>query len=256
MTPHTFLHDEKLVRTLVAGYDPLNGKKLQQLTRLLDASQDVKNTGAGAHQLINDIVISNYSGELVLKHHLFKHFYRKNVIAAFEMKVSSSRADFVTINGHTKSFEIKSALDNLVKLQKQAADYARVFDYNYVVIDQRHLSGVQETVPASFGIWSFSQKGIKKVHRPATLNTRIEPSLQLALLTQKELRQYFNEAGGIKHRIQHTYNAPEINLRFRAALKRRYERRWNFLIDNHENILPIDIQFFFKRNIDPQLIYS
>src|SRR5579863_6677283 len=93
----------------------------------------------GLHLLINSILLEQFKGESTLKARLVQQFVNEEVIAAFEIKVNNSRADFLTINGDTRSFEIKSELDNLQKLPKQIGDYQQVFDYNYVVIDETHF---------------------------------------------------------------------------------------------------------------------
>lgn len=57
---------------------------------------------------INDAVFKHYEGESILKHKFAKEFRRKNYITAFEVKATSSRTDFLVINGDVKSFEVKS----------------------------------------------------------------------------------------------------------------------------------------------------
>ncbi|HEY5367744.1 MAG TPA: sce7726 family protein [Hanamia sp.] len=248
--------DDKLVKVLAKEYNPLDYN--EQLIHLLSfAYPSVSFDGwekFKLHQLVNDIVISKHNGEQVLKYYLFKNFYRKKVIGAFEIKVNNSRADFLTINGSTNSFEIKSSLDNLYKLKKQAADYIQAFEYNYLVIDEKHLDNAYELVPKSFGLWSF-KNGRKKIYRDATLNKKIDPEIQISLLTKKDLQHCFSEVSGNRRQILKYFTEEEINYRFKLALKSKYSTRWNFLIKNIDLILPVDIQFFFKTNINPKHIY-
>lgn len=207
------------------------------------------------HKEINDILITHYKGEQQIKYLLFKQFFNKKVVAAFEMRVNSSRTDFLTINGVSQSFEIKSSLDNLQKLNKQSMDYCRVFDYNYMVIHPKHLIKVEEIVPASFGIWSFN--GTKKIiYRDAQLNTKIDPEIQLRLLSKKELKAGFKKYQNNRSQIIKDFTPAEINETFKQLLKNRYKNRWDFLIRHKESILPIDIQFFFNTNIEPAIIYN
>lgn len=248
--------DDALVKLVVRNYNPLDyNEKLAQMLSLVYPS--VCFTGwekFKLHQLVNNIVIGKHNGEQVLKYYLFDAFCRKKVIAAFEIKVNNSRADFLTINGSTNSFEIKSGIDNLYKLKKQAADYILAFEYNYLVIDERHLENALELVPESFGLWSF-KNGKKKAHRCATLNKKIDAEIQLSLLTKKQLQLFFVEVDGDKKQILKCYHESEINHRFKSALKEKYKDRWNFLIENVDLILPVDLQFFFKTKIKPDYIY-
>jgi hypothetical protein len=207
------------------------------------------------HKKINDILITHYKGEQQLKYSLCKEFFNKKIVAAFEMRVNRSRTDFLTINGVSQSFEIKSGLDNLQKLNKQSMDYSRVFDYNYMVIHPKHLIKVEEIVPPNFGIWCFN--GAKKIiHRDAQLNTKIDPEIQLRLLSKKEIKAGFKEYGDKRSQIIKDYTPSEINNTFKELLKNRYRNRWDFLIRHKESILPIDVQFFFNTNIEPAIIYN
>jgi hypothetical protein len=207
------------------------------------------------HKLLNDIILQNYNGEEILKYRLFeKHLNKRNIIGAFEMRVNTSRIDFLTINGDTTSYEIKSELDNLSKLRKQMTDYMLAFEYNYLVTDERHIAKAEELLPDSFGLWCYKNGKYKKLKK-ATLNKKIDPEMQLRLLTKKELLNSYPEEQGKIKKVLNTYNANSVNYLFKQTLKARYRSRWEFLLSNKENILPIDIQFFFNTNILPERIY-
>ncbi|MBD0332244.1 MAG: sce7726 family protein [Chitinophagaceae bacterium] len=248
--------DEKLVKLIAKTYNPLgyNDKLTQLLSSIYPSVCFKKWNKFELYKLINEVVINNHNGEQVLKYYLFQAFYKKKVVAAFEIKVNNSRTDFLSINGTTNNFEIKSSLDNLYKLKKQASDYLLAFEYNYLVIDEKHLENALELVPKSFGLWSF-KNGRKKVHRGAALNNKIDAEIQLSLLTKKDLQHFFSEVDGNKKQILKCFHESEINHRFKSALKQKYQERWNFLVSNVDLILPIDLQFFFKTTINPEYIY-
>jgi hypothetical protein len=117
--------DDKVVKSIARNYNPLDYfDNLAQLLNSVYPTICFKGWDkAKLHGLLNEIIISKHSGEQVLKYFLFQYFHKKNVVAAFEIKVNNSRLDFLTINGDSKSFEIKSGLDNLYKLKKQSSDY-------------------------------------------------------------------------------------------------------------------------------------
>jgi hypothetical protein len=207
------------------------------------------------HKVLNATLLQNYKGEEVLKYMLSKTFMNKrNLIAAFEIKVNNSRVDFLTINGSTTSYEIKSELDNLSKLSKQMMDYLLAFEYNYLVIDARHFERANDLISEKFGLWCYKEGKFKKM-RKAILNDKIEPEVQLNLLTKKELFNSFPECGGVLKKILNSLDSNSINRQFKVALKDRYRRRWDFLVANEEQIFPIDIQFFFNTQIEPSDIY-
>lgn len=206
------------------------------------------------HQHLNDSLITNYAGEVALKYQLFRRAARKNLVAAFEIKVQNSRVDFLTLNGVSASFEIKSELDNLDKLINQANNYVKVFEYNYAVIDSRHKKNALKMLPQSYGILCFNGDN-RIIERNASPNTNIDPNAQLNMLTKKELCAAFdgfNSPSEIKNR----FTDDTINSRFKETLKSRYRNRWSFLVQHRDDILPIDLQFFFNRNIEPSLIYN
>jgi hypothetical protein len=200
----------------------------------------------------NDALFDNYEGEEILKYKLAKLFKEKKYVAAFEVKARNSRTDFLVINGLTKSFEVKSKIDNLSRLSKQATDYSDVFEYNTVVIDSKHLKAVENILPEYYGIWYFELN--KKIeYRKAEYSPNLNAKALLELLNKKELITFFNNYN--IDQILNKYTLEQINTEIKKALKKRYEQRWQFLKTNWEKILPIDIQFFFNSNIKPELIY-
>ena len=206
------------------------------------------------HKYLNDFLLAHYPGEMTFKHQLFRRAATKKLVAAFETRVQDSRVDFLTINGVSSSYEIKSDLDNLDKLCKQAQNYQKVFEYNYLVINARHKCKAITILPASFGILRFS-KGRQIVERDASLNGTIDANAQLSMLTKKELASAFN--GINRHsEIRNRFSDQTINNQFKSTLKLRYSDRWKFLVEHRNEILPIDLQFFFNRNIKPSIIYN
>ena len=97
--------------------------------------------------------------------------------------------------------------------------------------------------------------GKRIIERKAFPNCAIDPDAQLTMLTKKELSNAFN---GFSNRseIKNRFSDYAINSQFKEALKSRYRNRWNFLVEHRNEILPIDLQFFFNRNIEPGLIYN
>jgi hypothetical protein len=249
--------DQRLVNLIAKSYSTLDYSP--KLVGFLESLFPMENFGHlqkyQLHQAINSVIHHRYRGEQHIKHALFVEFVKKNNIGAFEINAGSSRVDFLAINGDSSSFEIKSDLDNLKKLPKQMLDYQSAFDYNHIVVDEKHLYKVETLVPASFGIWSY-QNGIKQIHRRATLNASIDPAFQLQMLTKKELSFYFDAEQPTLTNILSRYNNIEINKAFKKALKNRYRERWTFIKQRQSAILPIDLQFFFNCNIEPEIIYT
>ncbi len=245
------------INELAKSYSPLATK--EQLLRALSALPAIDHRDFKSkfevHKKFNELLLENYVGELTIKHFLFNEFAKQNVTAAFEIRVNSSRVDFLAINGDSKSFEIKSSLDNLQKLKKQSNDYARAFEFNFVVVDEKHVKKSIEILPPHYGVWSYNRCS-KQVFRVASSSTHLDPEFQLTLLTKRELEMGFKEFGGIRSTIINLLSPVEINERFKAFLKLRYAKRWAFLRKNSKQILPIDIPFFFATSLSPDLVYQ
>ncbi|WP_298737893.1 sce7726 family protein [uncultured Chitinophaga sp.] len=202
---------------------------------------------------VNDVVFKHYDGEQILKYKLAKEFRNKKYVAAFEVKAKSSRTDFLVINGDTKSFEVKSKIDTLNRLNKQVSDYGDVFEFNTVVIDKVHLSNVIEIIPEYYGIWYF--EGSKKIiYRTAEYSPKINATEQLGIFNKKELRLSFGSVD--KDEILASNDSAKINQKLKEMLKNRYFDRWSFVQSNWDKILPIDLQFFFNTNVKPEIIYG
>lgn len=202
---------------------------------------------------VSDVVFKNYSGEQILKYKLAKEFINKDYIAAFEVKAKTSRADFLVINGESKSFEVKSKIDNLKRLRKQTCDYGDVFEYNTVVIDKTHLESVLQIIPEYYGLWCY-EGGKRKIFRKANYSQGLNPIEQINLFNKRELVSHFGSDN--RDEILSTTSEKRVNEELKLALKKRYATRWSFVQNNWNQILPIDLQFFFNTNVDPEIVYG
>ncbi|MBN8697558.1 MAG: sce7726 family protein [Bacteroidetes bacterium] len=249
--------DERVINTLAKNYCTLDYHitLVKHLQNIYPAEQFQNFSKYDLHKLLNEIFIQYYNGEEILKYKLAaKHLNQRGIVGAFEMKVNNSRVDFIAVNGVSTSYEIKSELDNLSKLSKQMSDYMLAFEYNYLVTDAKHVNKAREILPDSFGLWIYKNGKYKKL-KEAGLNKKINAEIQLSLLTKKELRTNYPEQTGKINKILKNHSAKEINTSFKNILKNRYKERWSFVVSNRENIFPIDFQFFFNTNIDPNCIY-
>jgi hypothetical protein len=240
---------------IVKQYHPLGYlPQLRELAHLVSPLEDVAELCKyELHRCINAALMKSHMGEQAIKYALFRENRTKNLVAAFEINVQTSRLDFLTINGVTTSYEIKSELDTLSKLSKQTLDYVKAFEFNNVIVDERHLEGAINIIPEHFGIYTF-HRGRKKSVRKATRNDGIDAAFQLEVLTKKELQLCFKETE--RASILTQIDPVTINIKFKQALKDRYRKRWQFITEKHLEILPLDVQFFFNTNVDPGQVYS
>lgn len=246
-----------LVTGLARSYNPLQSRrdleKLIYKTIVISGVEPLHKFSP--HKLINDILINYHKGESTLKALLVDRFIKTKVTAAFEIRVNNSRADFLTINGDSKSFEIKSELDNLSKLVKQVSDYEKVFDFNYIVIDEKHYQKVIQLIPDRYGILVLEKCRLVE-KRNGKLNDKHDVAKQLNLFSKKEFSDAFKIPGISKEEVSVNFSDNEINEQFKRMLKKRYAKRRDFLVSNVAKINPIDYQFFFQHNLEPEIIYN
>ena len=122
--------EPKIVQYIANQYHPLDySPSLKALIKTAFPENSLDGvTKYELHVRLNSLIFDNYNGEQIFKYLLFKEYFSKqDVVGAFEIKVNNSRADFLTINGHSSCFEIKTALDNFSKFPKQASDYMKAF---------------------------------------------------------------------------------------------------------------------------------
>ncbi|WP_160141603.1 sce7726 family protein [Salicibibacter halophilus] len=225
-------------------------------------------TNLTGHEIVNNLVMKYYPCEQTLKYNLAsKYLNRNNEITAFEINVGESRLDIGRINGHSYAYEIKTELDSLDKLNKQINDYAKVFEYIYVIIHPKHLAKVKQLVPDFCGIITYSFTDFeckfgfrKKAHK----SPLIDKELQLLNLNTKELEWMIRKMklGSVPNNrinrhilISENIKPPKINSYFKKTLKMRYYKQWAFICKNFSLIKPIDVQSFFKSKANPHWIY-
>lgn len=91
---------------------------------------------------------------LIKKHDLY------STAALTELPVGDSKADFIMINGRGVVYEIKTDLDNLLRLENQIGDYYKVFSYVYVVVGNKQLPHVREFLrDKKVGIYELTSNG-------------------------------------------------------------------------------------------------
>lgn len=117
----------------------------------------------------------------------FAHFKSE-----FWVPCSHERADLAVIDDEMLGFEIKTARDNLSRLERQIDAYTRVFDRCTAVVAERHLVRAIELLPDWWGILSIvPETNPPRFHmlREATFNTNVDPEILVRLLWKEEARR-------------------------------------------------------------------
>jgi len=98
-----------------------------------------------------------YKNNLVSK--LIKEHCLKTTLILNELKIGTSKADLVMLNGSVRVFEIKTELDDFSKLSKQLRDYQKFADAVYIVTDEKYAKRLEsEYGQTPFGIITLDTK--------------------------------------------------------------------------------------------------
>ncbi|MEU4208371.1 sce7726 family protein [Rothia terrae] len=140
----------------------------------------------------NEYIYKNTIAEKIL---LGRHSLNTAVLVQ-EMRALRSKADTVIFNGTSTAYEIKSDRDSLARLPLQVEDYRKVFAKVVVVADAKHLTTLEEILPADVGILELTQKRTLSTIRPAEQNLdTLEKSAMFDALKLAELQAMLTDLG-------------------------------------------------------------
>lgn len=110
-----------------------------------------------------------------------------------EKRMGRSRADLVMLTqSQLIGLEIKSDADTYERLKRQARDYDKFCDANYVVIGKTHEKHIEEHVPAHWGVLVvelMEGKAVVLEKRPAGRNVKMKREYQITFLWRPELQR-------------------------------------------------------------------
>ena len=135
---------------------------------------------------------------LIKKHDLY------NTAALTELPIGDSKADFIMINGRGVVYEIKTDLDNLLRLENQIKGYYKVFSYVYVVVGNKQLPLVKEFLKdQKVGIYESTSSGKLICRKKAFYNKEN--------LSYEAMFQVLRKAEFESVLLKHFNKLPEVN---------------------------------------------
>ena len=260
----------KDAKQLYAEYSTIQSTSVlyNNLIKTIDSSFLSTMAEENIHKIYNRIILNYYPNEICIKSSFIKQILMngKKHVTIFELPVGSSRADLCKINGESIAYEIKTDLDNFYRLQKQINDYYKIFEKVFIICSEANVENILKLVPPKCGIYCYRQNRQKKYKfsliKNAAVGDEINPLSQLKLIRTSELYTYFSLDSSIHKRsdmietIFQTYSPDMINEIFKTIIKHRFKKQWLFLKQNHDDILEIDYQWFYKNQIEPSRIYK
>lgn len=199
----------------------------------------------------------------ILNQLLIKKQDLHNTAALTELPIGTSKADFILINGRGKVYEIKTDLDNLLRLENQIKDYYKVFSYVYVVVGNKQLSHVKQFLKdKKVGIYELTTRGKVICRKKALCNKdHLSYETMFQLLRKGEFESIL---------LKHFHELPEVNSfhYYRECLKwlkdiniitlqkdvmQCLKERTLMLVENNlEEKVPYELRFYayFSKKVD------
>ena len=116
-------------------------------------------------------------------------YYKNRIIE--EKTMGRSRADVImVIEDEIIGLEIKSDADTYERLKRQARDYNKFCDRNYIVVGESHLKSVPEHIAKNWGIIGAFERHSKiciEEVRPAGENAKCKLQQQMKWMWRPEL---------------------------------------------------------------------
>lgn len=183
--PETF---SKCVKRYIKTEEATIGEAISEIYHFMDC--EYRNEYFYKNTILNQLLIK--------KHDLY------NTAALTELPIGDSKADFIMINGRGVVYEIKTDLDNLLRLENQIKDYYKVFSYVYVVVGNKQLSHVKEFLKdQKVGIYELTASGKLICRKKALCNKEN--------LSYEALFQVLRKAEFESILLKHFHKLPEVN---------------------------------------------
>lgn len=178
----------KCVKRFIKREDATIGEVISEIYHFMDC--EYRNEYFYKNTILNQLLIK--------KHDLY------NTTALTELPIGSSKADFILINGRGKVYEIKTDLDNLLRLENQIKDYYKVFSYVYVVVGNKQLSHVKQFLKdQKVGIYELTTNGKVICRKKAFCNKEyLSYEAMFQVLRKHEFELIL---------LKHFHKLPEVN---------------------------------------------
>lgn len=178
----------KCVKRYIKTEEATIGEAISEIYHFMDC--EYRNEYFYKNTILNQLFIK--------KHDLY------NTAALTELPIGDSKADFIMINGRGVVYEIKTDLDNLLRLENQIKDYYKVFSYVYVVVGNKQLPRVKEFLKdQKVGIYELTASGKLICRKKALCNKEN--------LSYEAMFQVLRKAEFESILLKHFHKLPEVN---------------------------------------------
>ncbi|MDH0628671.1 sce7726 family protein [Pseudomonas mosselii] len=179
-----------------------------------------------------------------LSFHLLKQDTTEVVFFEYPFHFGRRRADIISSeNGMIIGYEIKSVYDRIDRLKEQLESYSQLFDYVYVVCDDKHISTIRKTIPSRVGIYTCSPTGINRIRKAKQIKN-FDTITTLDAMPIDVLRREFKASGKSKleicKNISEKYDRKFLKHAFRNHITHKYGAQTAHLKTELSDFLTLD----------------
>lgn len=149
-----------------------------------------------------NLLLAYYKNEYVYKNILIQDIRSKETLHNYalfsELNIGKdSRVDIAHFSLSNHAYEIKTEFDTFARLEKQLMDYAKGFEYVWIVIPESKLKTTLSSVSNSIGITLLNKNNSLDVYRTASSNLDLVTHGGLfSLLHEKEFSSLMKKYSG------------------------------------------------------------
>lgn len=160
------------------------------VTRVLGAHTTI----AEMYERIYEEMLHSYRVEYVYKNEIIRKLFiarhdpdRAAVVLEQPIDNRNTRLDLLVVNDTTTVYEVKTAHDSLMRLNRQTTEALRVFDRVVVACPNTHLDNVRSLIDERVGIVLLGPRGgLRSLRAPSSNAARVDPLAIFSVLHRRE----------------------------------------------------------------------
>lgn len=157
-----------------------------------------------------------------------------------EFRAGDCKADLAILNGTTTVFEIKSERDSLSRLERQIANYRKVFATVFVIASEKHVEAVLDATPSDVGVLSLCRRyHIMTCREAASRPDQIDPLTVLGAIRTPEAVAMAHAMGCEVPKVPNTLLHRELRYIFEAQAPTAVHDAMLATLKRTRNLLPL-----------------
>ena len=157
-----------------------------------------------------------------------------------EFRTGDCKADLVILNGTATVYEIKSERDSLSRLERQIAEYKKVFAKVYVIAGENHVDSVMDLLPKDVGVMELSKRyRISTLRNAKDRTTKTSPISIFESIRMREAEMILDGMGLSVPDVPNTEKYAAFREIFDGLKPRKVHEEMVRVLKRSRNLLPL-----------------